>query len=288
VSEDLTKRQRQKQRRDQKLAQQRVEAQRSRRNRVLAFIALGVVVVGLIGLFVQQQLADRAEVAAAEERAEAKLTELGCTPDEAVPAAGAGHLDGAQLAASPPDVLYPDRPAASGMHFGSWAQPGVYDERVDERFLVHNLEHGFVTVYYRPDAPEEQIEQAKAFGREQLGEFDRLIVAPLEDGLPEDVNFGFVSWNVRQLCEQFDTDVALSFLTQHHGFDSEAPEVSAGAGGGTFGPDDDGPFLLPPLGDAPAGEESPAAEESEPAAEESESGAEESEPAAEEEESPSS
>ena len=255
--ESQSKRERQKARRQEKLAQQAVISQRERRNRMLAFLAIGLVLLGLIGYSVLNRI--NANKAADEKRREslAQLDELGCTPDEIQEDAGQGHLDGSSLGDQPPDTLYPERPAASGQHFGNWIKTGVYDQLIDERALVHNLEHGYVVGYYDEGADEDAVTDFKDYVESQIeGTFKKLIVAPWDGELPGTANFAYVAWNQRQMCEEFDKNTFEVFMTAHHSSAGEAPERTLSAhleeGNGTIDPGDE-PFLLPPLGqgDAP-------------------------------------
>ncbi len=250
-----SKRERQKQRREVKLREQRAQAAKARRNRLLAFVALGVLVAGLVGAAIANQVRQRQEVAQRRAAAEARLDEVGCTPDTEQPNTGQGHLGAQDLATQPPDVLYPDRPATSGMHFGNWLKTGVYDVRVDERILVHNLEHGYVVAYYDEDAPDDEVEALKSYAQTQIdGRFQKLIVAPWGEQLPDEANFAYVAWSFRQLCEQFDEEIADVFLTAHHSGAGIAPEKTLAphlqAGNGTLDPEGKD-LLLPPLGTSP-------------------------------------
>ena len=252
-SDRPSKRERQKQRRGAKLEQQRIAEAKSRRNRIIAFAVLGAIFLGLIAIAVVNQQREQREKEELAAQVQANLDELGCTDDEALGDAGQGHLDGASLADQPPDALYPDRPAASGQHYGNWLMTGVYDQQLDERVLVHNLEHGYVNVYYAEDAPEEDLAELKEYAQSQIdGDFKKVIVAPWDGQLPEGANFAYVAWNQRQMCEQFDADTFQLFLEAHHSGAGDAPEKTLSAhleeGNGTIDPGNE-PFLLPPLGD---------------------------------------
>lgn len=260
---EMSKRERQKKRREARLQQERAAEARSQRTRIAIFVLLGLVFVGLVVAAVARNRAERAEQIALAERVQERLDELGCTPAEEQENRGQGHLDGAALAQQPPETLYPSRPATSGEHYSSWLITGVYDEVMDERALVHNLEHGYVVAYYDSDAPDEQVEELKSFAREQIdGNYPKIIVSPWDGDLPESHNFAFTAWNVRQMCEELDTETLSVFLADHHSGAGDAPEKtlpphmddSAGVDPG------DEPFLLPPLGDdapADAPEQSP-------------------------------
>lgn len=255
----VSKRERQKARRRQKLAVQAQEARKARRRRLVAFAALAVLLLGLIGAAGANYLNERAEEQAAREEAARSLAEFGCTEIIQLPNNGAGHFSPDQLTQSPPEVVYPDRPATSGIHINRWAMTGVYDKAIDERLLVHNLEHGYVVAWYSADAPAEDVEALKAYAGEQIDDdFEKLVVAEYPGELPEG-NFALVSWDFRQTCEQFSDSIAFNFLDLHHGLDSTGPENTLAphldATGGTIDPNEvDGDLLFPPLegGDAPA------------------------------------
>jgi uncharacterized protein DUF3105 len=249
----LSKRERQKQRRDAKLAEQRRLAARARRNRFIILGLVALVAVAAVGTIVQSRLAEQRARAAQAAEAEARLAELGCTPAEPQPDLGQGHLatDPAALAVAAPETLYPDRPATSGQHYPNWVMSGVYDQPIDERILVHNLEHGYVNLYYGENADPAQVDELRSFGQSQIdGEFPKVIVAPSPAPLSEGVNFSYVAWNVRQACGQFDPDVAQVFVREQMN-NENAPErflqPHLEPGRGTIDPEGE-PLLLPPLG----------------------------------------
>ena len=260
-----SKRERQKQRREQKLQREAAAAKRSRTQRLATFAVIGLVVVAAVGVLVRNNLAQRAEIAAEDERAAGQLDELGCTEDAEQPDQGAGHLGNAQLVSSPPDTLYPDRPATSGQHIPNWIITGIYQEQIDERLLVHNLEHGYVNVFYDEGADEEMVSQIEAWAQEQIdGDFEKIIVSPWDGELPENANVAFTAWNYRQLCEEFSPAVASSFTRAHHSLSGVAPEKNlpphrSAPDEGIDPAAEEGPLLLPPLGgDAGATEGAPA------------------------------
>ena len=258
-SDSPSKRERQKQRRGAKLEQQRAAELRSRRNRIIAFAVLGAIFVGLIAVSLVQRAEDQRKKEALLAEVQENLSELGCTPADELEDAGQGHLDGSTLAEQGPDVLYPDRPAASGQHYGNWLMTGVYDQLIDERVLVHNLEHGYVIAYYDEGAEDSDVAALKEYAQAQIdGKFKKLIVAPWDGDLSGEANFAYVAWNQRQLCAEYDTDTFQVFLEENHSGEGDAPEKTLSPhlaeGNGTIDPGDE-PFLLPPLGqDEPTSE----------------------------------
>lgn len=251
--ENLSKRERQKQRRNAKLQQQRAADAKARRNRLMTFALLGVILAGLVGLAVQRNIAARQAEEDERLAAQAKLDDLGCTPAEKQEDLGSEHLQGETLAPNPPDVTYPDRPGTSGPHFANWIKTGVYDQLIDERALVHNLEHGYVVGYYDEDAPKEQVAEFTEDAEAHIaGDYPKLIVSPWDGKLPGDANFAYVGWNIRQTCAEYDSQVLNVFLKGNHSSAGVAPEKALPPhleeGNGTIDPGTE-PFLLPPLGD---------------------------------------
>ncbi|MGH8897842.1 MAG: DUF3105 domain-containing protein [Egibacteraceae bacterium] len=256
IEEQSSKRERQKARREARLAAERAAQARARRNRMLAFAGVAVLVLAGIGLAVQRQRTATAADRAAQAAVAGRLDQLGCTKDGAMPDRGGGHLNAAaEIAANPPDKLYPDRPASSGMHTPYWVVSGVYDTLIDERPLVHSLEHGWINVYYLRTAPADQVEQLKAWAKAQIdGSFPKMIVAPWIGGdLPGGANFAYVAWDFRQLCGRFDPQVAGLFAKAHSRSNSKAPEeadiaatAKADPSRGMFAPSNAN-LLFPPL-----------------------------------------
>jgi len=252
----LSKRERQKQRRDAKLAEQRRQLARSRRNRFIVLGLVAVVALAALGVLIQSRIAQQREREASIAAANAQLAELGCTEITEQPDLGGGHIaNPEQLAAAPPEAVYPDRPATSGQHLGAVAVTGVYDKQIDERLLVHNLEHGYVNVWYDEEADPAQVEQLKSFAQGQIdGDRPEMVVAPYGEPIQGDANFAFVSWNFRQLCGQYDDAVLTAFLEQHYNGEA-APERFAGPHTGSQDGEIDpnaaeGPLLFPPLAQA--------------------------------------
>jgi hypothetical protein len=128
---------------------------------------------------------------------------------------------------------YPDPPPASGPHDPAPlpADPHVYGEPVSTTRAVHNLEHAYVLIWYRPTAESgpsaETIAALEGVARDE----DRVIMAPYPD-LPEDRALAFVAWNTRWLCpaaaspEQAVT-IARSFIQAYAGT-ANAPEAPRG------------------------------------------------------------
>lgn len=249
--DEQSKRERQKARRQarrqQELARARREQATSKTLRLLGLLAVLALIGWFVGNWIVDWRTDRQLLAQSQERAE----EAGCDDGGIQPDQGAGHIE--DVAAVTPKAIYPDRPASSGPHLGTVVRTGVYDELIDERLMVHNLEHGYVNVYYSEDAPAEQVEQMKDWVRQRIDSGNpKMVVAPaIGEWSDPDADFAFVAWRYRQFCDAFDEAVLLAFMNQHYGLKGIAPEKGVPAhmgGGGVLDPADaEGPLLLPPL-----------------------------------------
>ena len=149
-----TKRARQKARREERLAAERVAQRQTRRQFVLTVGVLSVLVVGGVGALLVAAVNRPAVVAPQGVR------------DIAV--GEASHVEG--------DVTYETTPGAGGPHSGAWQNCGVYTEPVAEENAVHSMEHGAVWLSYRPDLDQAQVQRLA-----ELGGQDYVVVSPLAD-----------------------------------------------------------------------------------------------------------
>ncbi|CAN5290007.1 hypothetical protein BH20ACT9_BH20ACT9_24330 [soil metagenome] len=251
-----SKRERHRQRRDQRREAERAAAAQARRRRLVLVAVLAGVATLLAGFAVQQSLSRAEDAEARDRQVAARLDELGCTQIEAVPDQGQGHLQTVQqLAANPPEEIYPQRPGSSGVHIGSVVMTGVYDKPIDERLVVHNLEHGYAAFWHDASADPGAVGRLEDFARDSIeGGFPKVVAAEYPGELPDGASFATVAWGNRQLCDDFDPEVARVFLEELHDGPSVPepgvpPHLSAGPG--IIDPDTvDGPLLFPPLGRA--------------------------------------
>ena len=155
--------------------------------------------------------------------------EAGCTTVvDGDPLEDRTHLDPAE--APPPAALYPDRPPHSGRHYGQLLRLPEGTEPVDERAVLHNMEHGSVVVWFDPDA--EQVAREVAAWRDQSAELGftspdggAVFASPMPEGLDDPPTVALRAWGVAVDCERFDPVVADAFLAEHWGSHGDAPEA---------------------------------------------------------------
>ncbi len=93
---------------------------------------------------------------------------LGPDYSRAMPYEGAQHFpEGTQL-------NHESNPPTSGSHWPDPLLDGVYDTEKPEEAIIHSLEHGRVWISYRPDIPQEAIDQLTQIASREV----RVILTP--------------------------------------------------------------------------------------------------------------
>jgi hypothetical protein len=151
---------------------------------------------------------------------------LTCGAIQELPSEGKTHVqEGAPIEPA-------SRPATSGPHYPSWLDPAarVIDQPVDqdlEGYAIHNLEHGYVFMYYRADVvPPSTVEALAALARSE----EKVMLARY-DRLPADVAMAFAAWQRLRTCSRAGddagiTEVARDFIERFRGEAGVAPEPS--------------------------------------------------------------
>lgn len=131
-------------------------------------------------------------------------------------------IQGEQLASEGRDhvqdgtrVAYKDHPPASGSHYNAPAPPGVYAQGLPPERWVHNLEHGYIVLAYRPPVSPAQLQQFEQLSdtlpKSKFG-FVKLVVVPYKE---MDHPFALIAWTWRLWLDQFDREKVLGFYRAH-------------------------------------------------------------------------
>ena len=129
-------------------------------------------------------------------------------------------------------VTYATSPPNSGSHYARWARSGVYETALEPRNWVHNLEHGWVVILHRPDAPAETIETLKSLYADPPSDAQcrsgvtRLIVTPF-DGLQSDV--ALIAWRRTLLLDTLDRDTLAAFFSRCRALSTELAVCADGS-----------------------------------------------------------
>lgn len=99
------------------------------------------------------------------------------------------------------DHQYPDHPATSGPHYPVPLppQPAVYATEVPEARAVHNLEHGYVIVYYQPSGADALNAASLEAVHAAVIAQRRVLLAPYPN-LPAGVGLALTAWRELQRC----------------------------------------------------------------------------------------
>lgn len=136
---------------------------------------------------------------------------------EQFPSEGRSHVDpGTQ-------VDYGTNPPTSGTHYPEWTDPGFYMETPESGYLVHSLEHGYVVIYYDPDALTPEAEASlRAFARNHRERFNAVVVAPNPNDDPESA-YVLTAWTVMLRTDDYDAEQVRAFIAEYKGRGPEHP-----------------------------------------------------------------
>jgi len=123
-------------------------------------------------------------------------------------------------------VTYEQTPPVGGNHSPAWLNCGVYPEAVPDVLAVHALEHGAVWVTYRPDLPAAQIDTLK----ESIPD-TYMVLSPRED-LPGPVVAS--AWGTQLVLTGADDPRLAEFITTYRQ-GPNTPEPGAACTGGSDG-----------------------------------------------------
>lgn len=232
-------------------ADQAVVARGRRRRRIRAVGVAVVIAATVVGVLVAGRYLQARELAALQAGADRVAAEIGCRTIEQDQPNPSSHIPGREsdLAAEPPEVLYPQHPPLSGRHVAQAVPSGAFDVAIDPRLTTHNLAHGYVVVWVDDGAARADVEALHDWVRRNLPTRRKLLVARSHAQLPEDANLAFTAWGAGRLCNGYADEVMEAFVAEHHDAGSvPEPGVAAHRPGdrGVFVPDDHDVFL-PPL-----------------------------------------
>ncbi len=168
-----------------------------------------VVLAGAVALIIAERTRESAPVGVA-------ASEASCEPIQTHEPQGGTHIEDG--ATHPP---YNSDPPTSGPHYVDPAAPGFYPAPLRPEQLVHNLEHGQIVFWYRPDASEETITEIETLiDREPPAQEAALLAAPY-DGVPTSDSFVLTAWGASQSCDRVSQEVVDEFRARYQGLGPE-------------------------------------------------------------------
>lgn len=110
------------------------------------------------------------------------------------------------------NLTYKVNPPSGGNHHPSASPPGVFtlENTPPDAQIVHALEHGYVTIWYRPDLDAAGLEDLKAL----TGRYARDVLLVPRASLTE-VPVAATAWHRRLLCQRTDVESLEEFVTAY-------------------------------------------------------------------------
>jgi Protein of unknown function (DUF3105) len=200
-----------KQRRRLAEEQRRAEERKAHRRRNLVTLGIALLVgVGVVLLIMNERTVDVGPLGVAAD-------EAGCQDVETIEDATAEHVDEGT------DVTYAESPPVGGNHWPTPADATFYTSEIDEERLVHNLEHGQVVIWYRPDISTEvkddietYVERENDATLEAGASLGPMLGAPYAD-IDDSATFVMTAWQASQTCARMSSEAIDDFRVTFQG-----------------------------------------------------------------------
>jgi hypothetical protein len=148
-------------------------------------------------------------------QAPAATKAAGCSSVQTVPPYSTKN-DRTHVSQLPPLSTYKSIPPASGPHFPTPLDAGVYNDPPTLGMAIHSLEHAAAEIWLSPDASGSEVDRLKSFFK-RTDESEKVIVAPYDypgqgGQLPAGQQMVLVAWHHIQQCGQVSLPVAYAFV----------------------------------------------------------------------------
>lgn len=175
--------------RQERLAREQAAAQAASRKRLIGIVVASILVLGIVGALVavvvagggdddgvssgeagtsaaSVQYPDGGEIPAQEEADLAAAMKAAGCKDETVVDHPYDDPKGVHTGDPNEVIKYKSEPPALGRHYQVPIEDGIYGEAQPVTHVVHDLEHGRIVIWLRPDLPSDQLAQFKALYEE--------------------------------------------------------------------------------------------------------------------------
>jgi hypothetical protein len=111
------------------------------------------------------------------------------------------------------DVRYEVDPPSGGNHSPSAASAGIFtlESKPPDPQIVHALEHGYVTIWYRPDLDTASLDELRAV----TNRYNRDVLLVPRESLPGTTPVAATAWHRRLLCSQVDEAALEKFVSEY-------------------------------------------------------------------------
>ena len=194
-----------------RLEEERRKAERRREALRRNFVTIGVAVLVtaiVVAAIVYQR--DQEEGVAGD--IGVSIAEANCTDVERPEDQGRAHID-----IGTPHEPYSTDPPTSGPHYEVPAATGFYPDQLPPEQLIHNMEHGQIILWYKPDLPQES---TTAIEDLVSAESQATIATPYANIEPQ-YEVVVTAWRATMSCEKISQAAIDEFRLQ---FQGKAPE----------------------------------------------------------------
>lgn len=132
-------------------------------------------------------------------------------PGEHVPNQGHTHIPEGS-----PTPTYNSNPPTSGPHYAGLARPGSYDYALPDPLLVHNMEDGYVILWYRMGDDEHNQARIRELEAASQG-YRRVVIVPREN---LDTEYALTAWTRIDAFDEYDPGRIRAFLEAFEGIDN--------------------------------------------------------------------
>lgn len=123
---------------------------------LLAWFLIPTLVLVIVGVFIMSGVAKNNQLNAKDEL-EAEKVSKEVEGTEVFKGVSRDHIQSGTTGSG-----YNSNPPSSGPHWPSPAKNGIYDKGLGDETALHNLEHGYIWISYRPDVGDEVFNKLKA------------------------------------------------------------------------------------------------------------------------------
>lgn len=211
------------------IEEQRKKARaKERRTTILTIVISSVIGIGLIASAVYFGQQDKADKIPMDQIGLTTAEAAACDPPKDEPIGEGATDEGVKHTTA--RVQYAIAPPSSGMHNPTPLPGGnknyySRDDNPSPEQAVHNLEHGYVVVWYDKKATAEQIELLRQIG--DVAERKLLILPWTREDFPDEKHIVLTSWTIKQSCKDVSGAAIKDFFEKYGGARSKAPEKNA-------------------------------------------------------------
>lgn len=117
---------------------------------LLVWFLVPTIVLVVVGVFIMTSVAKKNQMKANSDNLEAEEVSKEVEGTQVYKGVSREHIQ-----SGTPGSGYNSNPPSSGPHWQGSAKNGIYDKELADEQLIHSLEHGYIWISYKSDAPDD-------------------------------------------------------------------------------------------------------------------------------------